>query len=204
MNSSINSDQFLNDKGQTIKEQLSDFFNSGGDKEHVINSNIYSNFYREVHPSSIMQGDLLYDIPICFWEDEKFNSVLGFVIVISNSCDISSENSRKIPKEALIAPVIPVANYKDTLLKGLSEEYVNNLFNDIVNQRVSNILYLPPTPNGKDDFIVLLDKINWIPTQIFHEKVNSNDDFRPLSLSQIAYYLFIVKIAYHFCRISGD
>ena len=85
-----------------------------------------------------------------------------------------------------------------------NEQGLEAMVNTIKSQTTSNILYLPPNlVNGKD-YICHLDKAFWFPTEELNSYISDIAQTRIASLDYFGYYLFLVKLSYHFCRLPEE
>ncbi len=79
----------------------------------------------------------------------------------------------------------------------------------IKSQTISNIFYLPPNPDNRKEYICHLDKAFWFPTEELNSYLPAPDSYlgeetRICSLDYFGYYLFLVKLSYHFCRLPEE
>ena len=163
-------------------------------------SNIDKRMYTSAlsESNNIFQGDGFIDFPIIDYMHLNDKPKLVPAIVLSNTCDISSENSRYYDNNIVYAPIIELDKYKRNLInKGIKSETIDNHISDIRAQHVSSILFLPSINNLKDS-IVFLDRVNNVsPDYLQHIK-----EKRLFSLSDYGFYLFIFKLSVHFTRIQ--
>lgn len=160
--------------------------------------NINTRFYSDILSKKleIFQGDGLRDIYISNISTTEFKKTN--VIVLSNSCDISKKNERFSPINMTYCPIIKLEKYKE-LLKEFDYDKIENHVNTLKKQEFTSIFYLPKNEYLEDDCIAFLDKINNIEVEkLDYDKVCSNKLF---SLSQYAFYLFLIKLSIHFTRM---
>jgi hypothetical protein len=168
---------------------------------------VYENFYLVEQKNYFMQGDLLHSIKTIEWDFEKedFYSAFTPAMLVSNSCDVSFENKRLLDKEAMFAPVIKLNEYFNELKgAGKSDDQIKSIHSKLKQQEYTNLFYLPADPVNGFEYIVFLDKIFWLPITEFHKKFDEIDKERFLSLSDWAFYLFVTKLALHFCRVPEE
>lgn len=122
-------------------------------------------------------------------------------VILSNSCDVSTDNSRSLPVNILFAPLVSLSQYEQLLLaNGKTPAQVDSQFNEIRNQKVTSMFYLPRLTGVIEESIILLDDIHVHPLRDFLEVSNE-----PLfQLNQFAFYLFLIKLSIHFCRFQED
>lgn len=125
-------------------------------------------------------------------------------LVISNSCDIDPNNKRVLPPRVLLAPLIPLSGYEALLLKNHSggEKAVNTMIQNIREQKVTNIFYLPNHDSLKGELIAFLDDIQSVPASVLPDPTSA--DGRYFSLSQIGFFLYLFKLSIHFCRFHEE
>jgi hypothetical protein len=67
-------------------------------------------------------------------------------------------------------------------------------------QHVTSLFYLPMGASLNEDHVALLDDLHTLPLRMFQNA----DRPKLFTLSQVGFYLFVVKLSIHFCRFSGD
>ena len=154
---------------------------------------------REDLRGQLLQGDGWRGFIAINFETGDRKLVSG--VIISNSCDIATENSRNIPVNILFAPLINLARYVERLrASGKPEGQIENILNSIRSQKVTSIFYLPGYPGVIDESLILLDDIHAQPLADFlgRERVGL------FKLSQTFFYIFIIKLSIHFSRFNED
>jgi hypothetical protein len=194
---------FNTEKGR-IKIGLSQFFEAN----HHQKDKVYSNFYLEENTILFfIQGDIFNSIPAIEWDDDNSCYYTAFTpaMLVSNSCDISPDNNRQLPKEALFAPVIPLVEFiKGLEDDGMIKDQITSIINNLKHQDYSNIFYLPPNPLDLSENIVLLDKVYWHPSSEIQKKLADIKNERGISLDHFGFYLFIAKLSFHLCRVPEE
>lgn len=167
----------------------------------------YSSFYLKNPPEYLMQSDMLNSVKLVAWDDESKDFVSGFTpsVFVSNTCDVNNDNTRSINnKEAMFAPIIELEQYFNDLRdEGYSSSQITSFHNTLKQQDFSNLFYLPKNEKNGTEYIVFFDKISWSPIDelIKDESINN---IRFISLSNFGFYLFILKLSYHFCRVPEE
>jgi hypothetical protein len=165
----------------------------------------YSDFYRSYGHTYFLQSDLVKEIRMSLWNEQStaFDKVYSDTIIISNTCDISIENKHEVnSKQCLFAPLIDFNEYvKDLKTHGYNEEKLSQFVQTVKSQLVTNLFYLPMTADSKKEYIVFLDNVFWFPAIELNSYLDEIDDNRITSLSHFGYYLFILKLSYHLCRL---
>lgn len=190
----------VNSEKGRLKKSLTQFIDKGSKNEID-----YSNFYKDYNHNYFMQSDLIREIRFAFWdENEKiFIKKYTDAIILSNTCDISFDNHHTVNvKECLFAPIIELSEYiSDLHESGMEKEKVQQFVGTIKSQQISNIFYLPINNRNDKEYIALLDNVFWFPAKelkLYSEDININ---KISSLGYFGYYLFILKLSYHLCRL---
>ena len=149
----------------------------------------------------LLQADGIDNLSYCNFPDTKIGKVPG--LLFSNTCDMSFENKRLNDCRIMYAPILKLDKYRDGLLCNYEKERVETHINDIKSQFVSQIMYLPKDITGVGlgfDGIVFFDRVISIPlsNQTTEELVQN----RIFTLSNFGFYLFLLKISYHFTRVK--
>jgi hypothetical protein len=187
------------EKGRLLKalEQFKDTSAKG-----KWNSKIYSHFYAQSTYNYFLQGDLIREIRYPDWNSESkvFERTYTDAIILSNTCDLDLSNIRKAHKQVVLAPIIEMAQYLEEIH---NKQELDEIVKKIKTQTTSNILYLPSIMGGKD-YMCHLDKAFWFPTEELHSYLSDIQQNRIASLDYFGYYLFLVKLSYHFCRLPEE
>lgn len=184
-----------------IKEHLP-FFLSQGQKEKVsaqLRSLENLPYFEHYSDNALLQGDGIGGL--IFFNFEKNNCETVGGIILSNSCDISEGNKRLEPIHLTFAPVISAAAYKAKLLAaGMKDDAVDNKFIDIRKQKITSLFWLPKQGKLQDEYIALLSHTCSMPLKALKKDVKE----KVFTLSQAAFYLFLLKINLHFCRFDEN
>ncbi len=162
-----------------------------------LDSRIYSNYLLE-EDNIIFQGDCIKGMSIANFKTEKFSK--SPCIIFSNTCDIDLSNKRVYSSNIVYAPLFDFEKYQETLKQKKDDEFIKNHVEDIKNQRITQILYLPKGGKLPKDCIVFLDRIfNCDNNSVPRENISQQKLF---VLSNYGFYLFLLKISIHFTRIQ--
>jgi hypothetical protein len=190
------------------KEQLKDEVETEKQlSTRVWSSKSYTHFYSIVSYNYLLQGDLLQSIRYPFWNENTAQYEKKYIdaLAISNTCDMSADNHSIIPKNILFAPLLSLTVYENLLnSSGIAIERIKNLIQDIKDQKKSNIFYLPCTPFNQQEYVVLLDELFFFPATELVEIQQEIIDNRIATLDYFGYYLFLLKLSYHLCRLPED
>ncbi len=119
-------------------------------------------------------------------------------IILSNSCDISAENTRYLPVNVLFAPLVSIERFSSALLN-LAEKsttQIDDILSNIRKQKITNMVYLPSHQDTLRESIILLDDIHAHPLADFL----SRDRTFLIRLNQTFFYIFLIKLSIHFSR----
>lgn len=145
---------------------------------------------------TLLQGDLFAELPVQQGNETKY--IKG--IILSNSCDISPENKRELPVNVLFAPLVSLEFYAKRLETAkVPKTAIDSKIEMIRQQKITNIFYLPEShDDGRPECIVYLDQVYFLRTAILLKIL---EDGRKIStLSQVGFYIFLLKLSVHFCR----
>ena len=168
--------------------------------------NIDQRFYsRELSQNAtIFQGDGVNDLLVINLPDLKVRPTPS--IVLSNTCDVDLKNERLFESRVVYAPIFQLSKYKRFLVKenvelgkcsiGRVEKHIEA----IKKQFVTQILYLPQGLNLKNDRIVFLDRLNNCPIKSLYN-IGKMKDKKIFTLSDLGFYVFLIKLSIHFTRI---
>lgn len=190
------------------KDRLKSALNQFKNREDIKDID-YRHFYKHHGYHYFLQADLLREIRVAEWNEEEaqFTKEYTKAIILSNSCDINPNNEQKYNgKECLFAPIIDLNTYFELLEEQevYSQEQIGNFKESILKQHISNIFYLPKNSVDQREYIVLFDKVFWFPTQELNSYIENIKETRILSLDQFGYYLFVLKLSYHLCRLPEE
>ena len=167
------------------------------------NSKNYSHFYTASTDNYFLQGDLIREIRYPDWnrESKVFERTYTDALILSNTCDLDLNNARKEHKQVVLAPIIEMDQYMEEIT---DEQELERMKKSVKSQVISNILYLPPNLVSGKDYICHLDKAFWFPTEELNSYLPEIEQTRVASLDYFGYYLFLVKLSYHFCRLPEE
>jgi hypothetical protein len=155
-------------------------------------------YYTDKLPDDILQGDGWYGFEVINFADGARRKTVG--VVLSNTCDISSENRRDLPVKIVFAPVIKLDRYKKILENSaLTTEQIASKFAAIREQKVTTIFYLPANNALGGECIALLDDLHTMPAQAFQ-----GNRRKLFTLGMAGFYLFLLKLSIHFCRFHEE
>lgn len=158
------------------------------------------NYYTTLFNSEILQGDGWTELGLIRLETAERKQIWG--IILSNSCDISPDNTRGLPARVVFVPLIKLKAYAVRLEKAqISQKAITDKLNTIREQKITNIFYLPKGASLGEEYIAVLDDIYSVPFQNFFKQEKRKKLF---TLSQVGFYLFLFKLSIHFCRFHEN
>ena len=133
--------------------------------------------------TTLSQGDIISDIPFSYFkEDGKQYIFKAKGMVISTSCHIDQKDVINI------VPILPLDFFKGD----------NNGKRELKANRIFNYMYLPE--NIMNNYFVDFSKINTYNKNLIIKGIDNGKIKRLFSLSQIGFYLFIVKLTVFLMR----
>lgn len=188
---------------ESIKEQIP-YYLTQEEKENLVKA--LDGFPRKIDyyinrfQNEILQGDGWTSVDVISFESRERKLVKA--VLLSNSCDIASENKREFPAKLTFAPIIKLDSYVELLKKaGLGLQQVNDKLDAIRAQKITSLFYLPKGAYLEEDYIALLDDLHTVPYQVFNARTERQKIF---TLSQVGFYLFLLKLSVHFCRFHEE
>lgn len=146
----------------------------------------------------LLQGDGIGKMPYLNFPNVDVRSLNA--ILLSNTCDMSTENKRMNPCRIMYAPILNFEKYADKLRESFPEQRVTNHLKDVKAQLISQMLYLPKGGKMDYDGIVFFDRAISLPlTEDIVKNMCGNKLF---TLSNFGLYLFLFKLSVHFTRIQ--
>jgi len=160
-------------------------------------------FYSYSIQPDIYQGDVIDRVDVIYYELKEDSQELQETedvpcMILSHTCDIDVEDKTRRPLISL-APIFNYEEFAENKTPEYSEEGWKDFLEHVRTNRITDILYIPKK-EPLDASIVLLDRIFSIDPLILQIKLSKNTAKRILSLSQIGFYYFLIKLTYHFAR----
>lgn len=147
-----------------------------------------------------LQGDGWQRLQLFRFDDGKRDFVHG--LILTNSCDLAAANTRMLPAKLNFVPLIEFQKYLSLLASnGISAERIQQHAKDVRAQSVSEIFFLPQDMLAGPERIAYLRDVHTMPVAAL---VSDGNARRILSLSDVGFYLFVVKLSIHFCRLHEE
>jgi hypothetical protein len=145
---------------------------------------------------SLYQGDILINIPTCFIDNDG-DTIVGedVVSLISNTCDMQRDRNDFI----IVSPIVFFKEYKESFIN--TKIGIENTLNDIRKNRIFSYFYLPPKKYFSESFIDFSRMIA-ISSPYLNKIKASIPEKCLLSLSPYGFYLFLIKLTFHFARME--
>ncbi|MBL1261076.1 MAG: hypothetical protein COB33_011150 [Thiotrichaceae bacterium] len=159
-----------------------------------------ANYYlaRNTYANEMLQGDGWGEFKYFDPLTGKEQQVKG--LLLSNSCDISTNNQRTLPVKVLFSPLLKLDLYLRRVANSKGEQRAQSIAKAIKDQCITSIFYLPASEQLPFETIALLDNVVSIP-------LNHCIEQRPeklFCLSQFGFYLFIMKLSIHLTRYQEE
>lgn len=173
-------------------------------------------FYQTpLDPSVFYQGDIVQEIvfPVLDPSSPDYKTRYYTSAILSNTCDIDLNNPRKRHETFVVfGAVYPLQDYlKELQTAQINAEAIQNFLNDLKNQRVTDLFYLPAFQIGEAEILaesfIRFDHVSTLQRGHFHDKWDKSyalEGDRLCTLSDAAFYLLLFKLSVHFCRFSPE
>jgi hypothetical protein len=157
-------------------------------------------YYTNLYPEEALQGDGWTSVDVIRFEDGARKLIKA--LLLSNSCDIAPENKRDLPTRLSFASMVKLSRYQGLLIRaGLNEKQIDAKVQAIREQRITSLVYLPKGSALDEDYVALLDDIHTVPYKAFGAR---NEKKKLFTLSNVGFYLFVLKLSVHFCRLHEE
>jgi hypothetical protein len=155
-------------------------------------------YYSLRDTQDILQGDGWTGLEIITFDTMEKIRVSG--LILSNTCDIAPENPRIKAPNIIFAPVTTLQAYDQVLSANCTDiGRVRSHMEAIRVQALTNRFYLPKATPMAMDYVVLLDDIHTMPRERYLKNSSRKLCVR---LSNSGFYVFILKLSIHFCRLT--
>ena len=157
---------------------------------------------RHLSDDLIFQGDALEGLLVINLPNPTIRETKS--VVLSNTCDNDLQNVRMYSSSICYSPIFNLNKYIEKLKTKTitSPRKVSEFTNQIKNQRISQIFFLPKGGKLISDSFIFFDKINSCDNNSISREGLSKR--RLFSFSNYGFYLFVFKLSMHFSRIRED
>ena len=146
----------------------------------------------------MLQGDGWTGFQLFLFNTGERRSVRG--LVLSNSCDVDLANPRTVPSRIIFAPLVKLATYRNLLeASRIDRNRVEEKIKSIKAQRTTNVFYLPAGGPLEEDYIVRFDEVHSMPVAAH---VDDGRRQKLFTLSNTGFYMLVLKLSVHFCRLQ--
>lgn len=142
----------------------------------------------------VLQGDGWHGFVVIDFETLARKTISA--VVLSNSCDIGQANQNGSFRKILFAPIVELERISQ-LFTGTQERKADTVA-AIRRQRVSTMFFLPELPGVMKESVALLDDAYQQPLNRFL----ASDHRKLFTLSQSAFWIFLIKLSIHACRAN--
>ena len=155
-------------------------------------------YYATNSLNELLQGDGWESVD--FFDIEAGERRQIKAVVLSNTCDIASENPRDVPIRVTISPLVRVSRLIGLLQHhGVLAAEIDDKLRTIRRQEISNIFYFPKSGTLDDEYVVFFDNVqSQLPTTF----IGNTRKQRIFSLNQAGFWYFLLKLSIHFCRAN--
>lgn len=151
---------------------------------------------RNVHPDEVLQGDGWGSLHYFEASTGKEQNAKG--LILSNSCDVARDNQRTMPVRVLFSPLLRLDLYIKLIAELKGPQAAQGVMDAIRAQKITSIFYLPACDQLPFESIAVLDNVVSIPLDMFF----SNNPGKFFCLSQLGFYLFVIKLSIHLTRFQ--
>lgn len=146
-----------------------------------------------------LQGDGWHGFSLFSFATGQKRKVRG--IIVSNSCDISSDNQRDIPAKVTFVPLMKLSAIEKILESDetLSADARKNKIESIKRQESTSFFFIPSQGILEEDSVAWFNDAHSMPTDFFLADHNQERQ-RIFSLTMVGFYLFLFKLSIHYCR----
>jgi hypothetical protein len=153
--------------------------------------------YEDSFDKEMLQGDGWRGFVAFDFESSSTYQTRG--MVLSNSCDVSQENTRALPVNVSFAPLVKLSAYEALLSEaGQSAQSIRAKSAAIRSQIVTSIFFLPSGGPLTEDYIVLFDAVQSMPLSAHSAGGQASKLF---TLSDAGFWMLVLKLSIHFCRM---
>jgi len=164
----------------------------------------YTDFYLSGSHDYFLQGDLIREMrfPSFIRETGQYQKLYFDALILSNTCDVDESNSRTLRKKVVLAKLITVEMFIESM-RELEIENAAEILTHVKNQQYSNIIYFPPSKDNIE-YLAYLDDLSIVEKEEINSLKEDISVNRIESLDYFGYYLLIFKLSYHLCRLPEE
>lgn len=149
------------------------------------------------YPDNVLQGDGWRGFVVIDFETSERKTISA--VVVSNSCDIDPNNQADSPRKIIFAPIVQLQRLEQVLREvGRKDEHIADKLGAIRRQHITTMFYLPAISGVMPESVALLDDCHQQPLDRFLSGTRS----KAFTLSQSAFWVFLIKLSIHFTRLN--
>lgn len=188
---------------QSIKDQIPYYLTQEAAKgllDELKNYSDKTDFYTSRYPEEFLQGDGWHGFTVFDFHTSAGRPVKA--MVLSNSCDISTDNAREMPSKITFVPLIKF-NKLQKLFEdaGKDPQAVQQKMLSIREQKNTSFFFLPAQSSLPEDYVAWLSDVHSMPSSVFIDNAKRSKFF---TLNMTGFYLFLFKLSIHFCRFHEN
>jgi hypothetical protein len=136
-----------------------------------------------------LQGDVFKDMPIgLIGPDGNCKKTTVTAMVVNNACDLQEERSDFVT----VVPLQSFSSFSNFQDPAFDTEQRKSFLNSVVNNRVTEIIYLPACPQLSEASVILLDRMSTLSIEVYEDALDRGN--RVASLTQNGFYLLLMRI----------
>lgn len=148
---------------------------------------------------SRLQGDLLSDFPVALVDPDGQPKCSQFtVLVLNNTCDLQPKRADFVT----VAPALDFDAFSQHVIRKRGEAKAANYLQDVMANRVFEMLWLPVFGSFPKGAVVYLDRIGAVSSTVYESALATNR--RLASFSQNGFYFLLIKLTKHLARPESD
>lgn len=118
-------------------------------------------FYAPSDRLSLGVGKIYRGVRYPIFDESRalFQTVAGFVLVLTHECDVDQANARLFNDHVLICPLIPFEKFVASYLQTLDENALKSFLANLGRRFISRVLYIPTFANMPYGALMYLNQI---------------------------------------------
>lgn len=148
--------------------------------EQFNNDGLDYDFLMKTKLPYLSQGDIISDIPFIWFDNEGQQQIFKAKgMIISTSCHIDQKDN------LIIVPIYPISSFSGNI-------------GDLKSNKIFDYMYIKDF--AMQEYFIDFSTVNTYSKEMIVKGLSTENIERILSLSQIGYYFFIVKLTVYFMR----
>ena len=143
-----------------------------------------------------LQGDVFKNLPIALiGPDGSCKSARLTAMVVNNACDLQEDRSQFVTVVPLQS-FTSFSQFQDSAFETTFQK--DDFLHSVVNNKVTEFLYLPAGPQLSEATVVLLNRLSTLSSEVYEASLLSGD--RVASLTQNGFYLLLMRMGNYLLR----